>query len=122
MKDLSAKTGLDAELLKRYEYGETTIPVHHLAILAEAVQQDLSYFTDVGGFNRLKKSPATREASSAVDEDADLMEFAADRRNRAFIRLAMAFRGIEREDLDRIASALSAIIRERREANGRSQA
>ena len=120
-EDLSAKTGLDAKLLGKYEYGEAAIPVHHLTILAEAVHLDLSYFADAKGINRQNMSSTAHEASPATDEDADLVEFAADRRNRAFIRLAMAFRDIDREELDRIASALSAIIGERRVVNGQSQ-
>ncbi len=121
LEDMSAKAGLDLALLKRYEYGESTIPLHHLTMLARAVERDLSYFTDTGGFSRIKKRQTAREYTIATDGDADLVEFAEDYRNRAFIRLAMAFRDIDREDLDRIASALFAIIRERRDNNGRSR-
>ncbi len=120
IEDISARTGLDADLLQRYEYGESVMPVHHLTALAQAVQRDLSYFTDSAGVSLRRASPSARNAATAKDEDVDLAQFAADQRNRAFIRLAMAFRDIDREDLDRIASALLAIIRERRDENGRS--
>lgn len=120
IEDISARTGLDTDLLQRYEYGEFAIPAHHLTVLAQAVQRDLSYFSDSARVNPRRASPSSRNAATAKDEEADLAQFAADQRNQAFIRLAMAFRDIDREDLDRIASALLAIIRERRDGNGRS--
>ena len=120
IEDISAITGLDVDLLKRYEYGESTIPVHHLTMLAQSVEQDLSYFTDTGGFSRIRKQASSRKSTTATEDDAELIHFAKDFRNRAFIRLAMAFRDIDRDDLDRIADALLAIIRERRDANGQS--
>ena len=120
LEDISARTGLDTDLLNRYEYGESTMPAHHLAAIAQAVQRDLSYFTDSAGVNLRRTSASARRTATANNEDADLAQFAADQRNRAFIRLAMAFRDIDRKDLNQIASALLAIIRERREDNGRS--
>ena len=63
---------------------------------------------------------------SAGEEEAtankDLVRFAADDKNQDYIRLAMAFRQIDREDLQRIAEALYTIISASRDANGRSPA
>lgn len=120
LEDLSASTGLDADLLKRYEFGESTIPVHHLTTLAQAVKRDLSYFTESRGFDPNRRHPAAVESVPEYDTDADIVTFVRDCQNRSFIRLAMAFRDIDREDLDRLASALFAIIRDRRDANGQS--
>jgi len=55
---------------------------------------------------------------SESDDDAAWRQFTANRENRAFIRLAMAFQQIERDDLHRIADALFAIIKARGESNG----
>ncbi len=118
LRDLGAQTGLDAELLTRYEFGETAIPVHHLAILARALGRDISYFEDSADLGRRVMEDKLGETIRANDDEAQIKEFAADGRNEPFIRLAMAFRDIDRDDLGRLASALAAIIRERRDSNG----
>ena len=120
-EDISAKTGLKTDLLLGYEFGEITIPVHHLTALAHAVQQDPSYFTASSGVNVRRKYPAPRGSMATNDDDTYLLEFAADNRNRAVIRLAMALRDIDRAKLDRIASALLAIIQDKRDDGGRRQ-
>ena len=111
--ELCAPTGLDAATLERYEYGETAIPLHHLAALAGRLRQDLRLFADPKGPSRKPEAPGARDAAHKA-ESSDLETFANDQRNRAFIRLAMAFRDIDRGDLNRIASALLAIIGEGR--------
>ncbi len=119
LHDLSASTGFAVELLRSYEYGQAMIPLNHLTVLAQAVRRDLSYFVDSECLNG-NGAQSNIAHAIAADHDADLIGFAADNENRAFIRLAMAFRHIEKEDLHRIADALFVIINERREANGRS--
>lgn len=118
--EISALTGLDEKLLQRYEYGAEIIPMHHLALLAHTVKRDLSYFTDQGGFSSFKARAAKAETAAATVKDQVLAEFAADSRNNALIRLAMAFRDIDRDDLDRIASALMAISHQRRDPGAKS--
>ena len=121
LQDLSTRTGVAVNLLRRYEYGEAMIPLNHLTVLAQAVRRDLSYFVD-SDCPKSDGAQSDRAVSIAADQDVDLIGFAADNENRAFIRLAMAFRHIDKEDLHRIADALFIIINERREANGRSPA
>ena len=108
-EDLCAMSGLDAAALERYEFGETAIPLHHLTVLARALGRDLAEFADPTGPSRVPAKPGLRDAAPKKD-NGDLETFASDRRNRAFIRLAMAFRDIDRGDLKSIASALLAII------------
>lgn len=120
--DLGALTGIDADILTQYEIGESTIPVHHLTILAQAVRQELSFFSEPGDEKFSTMRATAPIAPAAKNEDEEIATFAADGRNRAFIRLAMAFREIDREDLYRLASALLAIIREKRDSNGRPPA
>ncbi|MDE2747723.1 MAG: helix-turn-helix transcriptional regulator [Chloroflexota bacterium] len=114
---LSAETGLEAELLESYELGEARIPVGQLARLAQAVKKDLSYFAETAAFSR-DPAPSPDMNQSESDDDAAWRQFTANRENRAFIRLAMAFQQIERDDLHRIADALFAIIKARGESNG----
>lgn len=121
VKDLGRISGLDSDLIERYEFGEVTIPMNHLCVLAQAVRQDLRYFLHSDGIQRGSNHPTSADAEEAPS-DTDLVRFAADDKNQDYIRLAMAFRQIDREDLQRIAEALYSIISERRDANGRSSA
>lgn len=119
LEELGRETGLDCDLVKRYEYGEVMIPLNHLCVLAQAVRQDLKYFLTTDDFQHSHPLPDSGGAAVAL-ANADLVKFAADGNNQAFIRLAMAFRQIDRADLHRIAEALYNIINEKRDANGRS--
>ena len=121
VEDLGRRSGLDIDLIKSYEFGEVMIPMNHLCVLAQAVRQDLSYFLHSASVRRGQLPPKSAGAEEAP-ADTELVRFAADDKNQAFIRLAMAFRQIDREDLQSIAEALYNIINERRDANGRSPA
>ena len=117
--DLGKSAGLDADLIERYEFGEVAAPMSHLCVLAHAVGKDLSYFlhsAEVGHGQKPSKSAGEERAPA----DTDLLRFAADDKNQDYIRLAMAFRHVDRDDLQRIAEALHRIISANRDANGRS--
>ena len=119
--ELSARSSLEAEIIKRFELGEEMIPVSDLAALAQSLKRDLAYFTAL---------PPAPPGSLATDETAeptaethnDMRQFAKQSENRAFIKLAMAFKHIEQDDLHRIADALFAIISAKADSNGRSGA
>lgn len=121
LEDMSVMTGLAADLLRRYEFGETQLPAHHLIALAHALDRDLDFFADL--MPAKGAAPQTQVPHAVVEPAADdrLTQFTADQRNHAFIRLAMAFRDMERDALDRVASALLAIIRDSQEATNPSQ-
>ncbi len=119
--ELGARTGLDIDLIERYECGEVKIPIHHLCVLAQAIRLDLRYFLSSDDLQRSQDLPPGEGAPQAPAE-SDLVRFAADDKNQAFIRLAMAFRQINRADLHLIAEALYNIINDKRDANGRSPA
>ncbi len=121
VEEVGRRSSLDSNLIERYEFGEVMIPLDHLCVLAQAVRQDLSYFWDTDDSSRDHCKPEP-EAAPKPSADTELVRFAADNKNQAFIRLAMAFRQIDREDLHRIAEALYNIINDRRDTNGRSPA
>ena len=79
-EDISAKTGIETDLLVRYEFGEATIPVHHLTVLAGAVKRDLGYFMESAGVKHRPKSSSSVTPASANDEDADLLQLPRTRR------------------------------------------
>ena len=119
-EDLGRISGLDTDQIARYEFGEDMTPISHLSVLAQAVGQDLRHFLDSGNRRRDQIRPEVG-GPRVAPADTELLRFAADDKNRAFIRLAMAFRQIDREDLHRIAEALYNVINDKRGTNGRAQ-
>ena len=113
---MSACTALDVELLDAYEHGASMIPVSHLSLMARAVGRDLCDFVMSNGSAAVSERALTpSEATVEIESEAD--ELVPDREQEAFIRLALAFRRIEKEHLHRIANALFAILQARDEAN-----
>ena len=121
VEEIGRRSGLEADMIQRYEFGQAMIPLNQLSALAHAIRQDLSYFLDSDVIDRDQSQPES-EGRTKASADTDLVRFAADNNNKAFIRLAMAFRHISREDLHLIAEALYNIINEKSGANGRSPA
>lgn len=113
---ISESAGLDVGALQRFEFGEETIAVSELTALAQALELDLSYFATP----RLmpESSRADESGKAPAETGGDWRQFAAESDNLPFIRLAMAFQGIGRDDLHRIADALVAIIRANGDAKG----
>lgn len=117
--ELGERIGHDADLIKRFELGEDKIPVSDLAALAQCLKRDLAYFTALP--QAPPSSLVTDETSElTAEKHSDLRQFAIQSENRAFIKLAMAFKHIEPDDLHRIADALFAIISAKVDSNGRS--
>ena len=117
--ELGERAGLEADLIKRFELGEEKIPVSDLAALAQSLKRDLAFFT------ALPQAPPytlpwKSTAESSTESNTELRQFATQSENRAFIKLAMAFKHIEPDDLHRIADALSAIISAKVDSIGRS--
>lgn len=117
--ELSERVGLDANLIKRFELGEEEIPVSDLAALAQFLKKDLAHFTALPQATP-NSYPADGTSKLPAETPADLRQFATLSENRAFIKLAMAFKHIEPDDLHRIADALFAIISAKVDSNGRS--
>ncbi len=111
VEDLGASTALDSELLNAYEMGKSMIPVNHLSALAQAVERDLSDFIEPNGVG--PKPRASDAQTTAAAAAVDPRQFLEDRRNEAFVRLAMAFRHMDRQQLHRIVDALFGILKAR---------
>ena len=119
IEELGGRIGLDADLVKRFELGEEEIPVSDLAALAQSLKRDLAYFTalpQAPPHARLRKSTGEMSPESKTE----LRQFATQSENRAFIKLAMAFKQIKPDDLHRIADALFAIISANVDSSGPS--
>ncbi len=108
-----AQAAIHPDRLSAYELGERSAPMTDLCALAQALGLELSAFLAASTTARPFQKPSAAQAAN--DGARALIDFAADHKNAAFIRLAMAFRHIRADDLHRIADALLAIINARAE-------
>lgn len=118
---LCESIGLEAAQLVNFEFGEDEISVSELTALALALGIEVSYFTALSQATRSPPQSGGLSRRPAVAK-SEWRDFAAESDNLPFIRLAMAFQHIARDDLHRIADALFAIIRTKGENNGLSGA
>lgn len=109
--------GMEAQLLTKFELGEEKIPLSDLIALAQALQLDMRTFAASPKPPAAQSRPDGR-LDSVAETGGDWRSFATESENLPFIRLAMAFQHIARDDLHRIADALFAIIRANGDANG----
>lgn len=108
-----ARTIVQPDRLRAYELGERSAPMTDLSALAQVLGLELSAFLEATKTTMPYSTPSAAQPSGS--SAAAGTDFAADRQNAAFIRLAMAFRHIRADDLHRIADALLAIIDARAE-------
>ena len=119
VEELSESTGLRADQLTGFEFGDEKISVSDLTALAQTLKLDLSYFA-TPPYNLPEQSRSGNLLETPAEIDSDWREFAAESENLPFIQLAMAFQHIARDDLHRIADALFTIIRANGDSDGRS--
>ncbi len=113
IEELSALTALDSALLREYEFGQVAIPLSHLTILAQSIGQEPSSFmhrqdspngpTPMDTLNANATSGASGSTHVGGPPSSD--------EHAALIRLAIAFRDIDRKTLRRVADALGALIK-----------
>jgi transcriptional regulator with XRE-family HTH domain len=87
-EELAQASGIDAEQIEHYELGDDAIPMHQLAVLANAVNKNMSYFLETSG--HIGELLAMREAwKHFATLPKDVREFVADPRNIGFIHIAV---------------------------------
>ena len=102
----SAQTTIPPDKLEAYLRGECRLPMTDLCALAQTWGVALSDFRETATTRRPVSALGAEQASDEGIRTASQ----ADQQQAAFIRLAMAFRHINADDLQRIADALFAII------------
>ncbi|MCK6579117.1 MAG: helix-turn-helix domain-containing protein [Anaerolineae bacterium] len=107
LDDLSAESGLPADLIERYELGELPAPMHELTVLSNAVRKNITYFLE--SYSQLGELLAMREEwkhFTALPEE--IRRFAANPLNIGFIEIAIMFSQMPADRLRKIGeSALS---------------
>ncbi len=105
IEDLSEATKIDAPLLQQYEYGDVIIPMHHLTVIAGAVNRNLDYFLESNSYvGELLKMRA--EWQKFMDLDEDVREFASNQTNLGFLKIAMHFSDMPTATLRKIAEGM----------------
>ena len=105
IEDLSETTKIDVASLRQYEYGETVIPMHHLTVLASAVNRNMDYFLESNSYvGELLQMRA--EWQKFMDLDEDVRQFASNQTNLGFIKIAMMFSHMPASELRQVAEGM----------------
>ena len=105
LEALSAETGVPAEQINQYELGETSVPMHELTVLSNAVKKNVSYFLESG--SHLGDWLAMREEWKHFTKlPPDLRKFAANPLNIGFLEIAILFSQMPADKLRRVGESV----------------
>lgn len=105
IEELAERTAIPVQDLRDYELGEAPIPMHELAVLANAVQKTISYFLETS--SQIGDLLAMRERWKHFNTlPEELREFAANPQNIGFIEIALNFSRMNSDVLRRIAVSM----------------
>jgi transcriptional regulator with XRE-family HTH domain len=108
-KDLSQRTGISASRIRRYENGETAVPMPELEQLAASLGYTHEQFADSSGpVGEWISSQHAQEAISRLPRN--LKEFIADPENRQYLELAHRLSSISTEKLRALVDGLSELL------------
>ena len=108
-KDLSEQTAISASRIRRYENGETPVPLPELEQMASALELQINQLTDLSGKigEWITSQRAAREFAALPTE---VKEFVADPCNRQYLQLAQQLKSISVEKLRSLAQALTDVL------------
>lgn len=108
-KDLAQRTDISASRIRRYENGETPVPLPELEQLATVLGYNVENFADSSG--PVGDWMTTQKAEAALAElPRNLREFIADPGNRPYLELAHKLSGISTDKLRGLADGLSELL------------
>lgn len=109
-KDLAQRTGISASRIRRYENGETPVPLPELEQLAGSLGYSVDAFTDSSG--PVGDWLTTQQAEQELERlPRSLKEFIANPDNRSYLELAQRLSAISVEKLRALTDALSELLR-----------
>jgi transcriptional regulator with XRE-family HTH domain len=104
-KQLAKQTGISASRIRRYENGETPIPIPELEFLAEALGYEVEQFSAKSG--RLGDWMTRREAINGFLElPKVLQDFIAEPGNKAYLEMAQRLSAMPPEHIRALAEGL----------------
>lgn len=102
---LAQQTGVDADTLRAYEYGQQAIPLTHLTTLASVLRVNVTFFTE--GTNRVGRYLEAQEVfETFLEMDPEVRHFIAKPSNHRYIELAMKLADMEINKLRQIAESI----------------
>jgi transcriptional regulator with XRE-family HTH domain len=102
---LAEQTGLEPEMVQRYEYGQVDIPISHLNDLASILRVTPSFFLE--GTDRVGKYLQAQELfETFLQMEPTVREFVANPANHSYIELAMKFADMDVDKLRTIAETI----------------
>lgn len=105
LEDVSERAQIAIETLQYYEVGDSSIPMHHLSVLANIVNKNMDYFLETGSYvgELLRMREEWKHFS---DLDPDVREFAANPLNVGFIKIAITFSQMPASQLRQAAEGM----------------
>lgn len=104
-EDLSAASGLSVELIDYYEFGEVSIPMHELTVLANGVKKNIDYFLESSSHigELLSMREDWKHFAHLPD---DIRQFAANPLNIGFIEIAIMLSQMPTDRLRRVGESV----------------
>ncbi|MEX1248028.1 MAG: helix-turn-helix transcriptional regulator [Anaerolineales bacterium] len=108
-KDLSQRSDISTSRIRRYENGETAVPLPELEKLAASLGLHLEDFIDRSG--PVGEWIATKRAERTLTQlPRGLQEFIADPENRGYLELALKLSTTSKEKLRAMSEALAELL------------
>jgi transcriptional regulator with XRE-family HTH domain len=108
-KDLAQRTDISTSRIRRYESGETPVPLPELELLAASLGYSFDDFTDATG--PVGEWIATQKAEQELGGlPRSLKDFIADPEKRSYLELAQRLSEISSEKLRALAAALNDLL------------
>lgn len=105
IEDLAAAAHIDAATISDYQYGDLSIPMHQLTVLADAVGKNLTYFLENSSYiGRLLNMREKWHHFAELPDD--LREFAANPLNIGFIEVAAMLAQMPADRLRRLGKSV----------------
>lgn len=103
--ELTARTGISEDQLKRYEIGETAVPLPELEVLAQVFDIPIERFFDQHGpIGRVRSRQAATQ--QFLDLPPEIQAFVCKPVNRPYLELAMRLSDLSAEKLRAVAETL----------------
>jgi transcriptional regulator with XRE-family HTH domain len=102
---LAQMSGMTAEQITAYEFGEVSIPMHQLTVLANHVKKNINYFLETG--SHVGELLALREDwKQFIDLPDEIRQFASNPLNVGFIEIAILFSQMPTDRLRRVGESV----------------